>query len=151
MKLKTAAFDNHARTIHLQYVDGRAVQIRYSRLGIKESIEEIWIDKETHGQSLGIRFQGGRKDYMPADQGLALANDHQYLLETHIERLIAIIKETLKKQGVSKRYLAEQLGTSDNQVHRLLNPAILNKNLYQLYKIFSLLGLTPKWTVRKTA
>ena len=48
-----------------------------------------------------------------------------------------------KKSGkkISKKYLARQLKTSDNQIQRLLNPNILNKNLIQLYKLAYLLNL----------
>jgi hypothetical protein len=47
-----------------------------------------------------------------------------------------------------QRYLATQLGTSDNQIQRLLDPSILNKNLEQLYRIALLLGLELEWRVR---
>ncbi|MCK6556598.1 MAG: hypothetical protein L6Q80_11990 [Dehalococcoidia bacterium] len=50
-----------------------------------------------------------------------------------------------------QRYLATQLGTSDNQIQRLLDPSILNKNLEQLYRIVLLLGLELEWRIKKAA
>jgi hypothetical protein len=46
-----------------------------------------------------------------------------------------------KRIGVHYGRLATQLGTSDNQIQRLLDPSVLNKNLEQLYRISLLLGL----------
>ncbi len=82
---------------------------------------------------------------------LALAKDPEYLLRSQMERVVARIRSVLAKKGISKRYLAEQLGTSDNQVQRLLDPNLLNKNLEQLYRIVTLVGLELEWTIRKAA
>jgi len=78
---------------------------------------------------------------MPYDQPLALNKDPKYLLQNQIETLIAKINFALKQKKMSKGYLARRLNTSDNQIQRLLNPKILNKNLTQLYRIASLLEL----------
>ena len=83
----------------------------------------------------------GEVDYMPYDQPLAIAKDPEFMLQNHIEHVIAQINEELVNKKISKKYLARQLGTSDNQIQRLLNPNILNKNLTQLYKLAAMLGL----------
>ena len=88
---------------------------------------------------------------MPYDQPLALARDPEFQLRTHIERLLVHIHRALAEKRISKRYLAEQLGTSDNQIQRLLDPAILNKNLEPLYAVALLLGLELEWRVRPAA
>jgi ribosome-binding protein aMBF1 (putative translation factor) len=81
------------------------------------------------------------KNSVPYDQPLAIVKDPEFMLQNHIENVIAQIKEELARKKVSKKYLARQLETSDNQIQRLLNPNILNKNLTQLYKLASLLEL----------
>ena len=78
---------------------------------------------------------------MPYDQPLFLIRDPEYMLRDHIENIVARINEEIDSKKISKKYLARQLKTSDNQVHRLLNPCIVNKNLTQLYKLGWLLGL----------
>lgn len=140
-KFKMVSYNNRKKQIAFVYTSGKRVTVHYSQLGIKRNISRTWIDRETSGQSVGYEFEGGRVDYMPYDQPLAVARDPEFLLRTHIERLTAKIKGVLKKKKISKRYLAEQLETSDNQIQRLLDPAILNKNLSQLYQIAALLGL----------
>ena len=65
----------------------------------------------------------------------------EYLLQHQMEVLTALIRRKLEQKKVSLRFLARELGTSDNQIQRLLNPNILNKNLTQLSKIAVLLGL----------
>ena len=150
-KIKSAEFNNRRKTIVVTYTTGKPVEVHYAQLGIRQNIESVWVDKETRGMSLGIKLENGQEDFMPYDQPLALAKDPEYLLQTQIERLTATIKQTIAEQKISKRYIAEQLKTSDNQVQRLLNPAILNKNLEQLYKIATLLGLELDWQVRKAA
>ena len=146
-KLKSVACHNRRRTIDVEYTSGKCVTVHYGQLGISQKIETAWVDKETHGRSIGMRFSDGTDTYMPYDQPLALAKDPEYLLQSHIERLVALVRHALAVKHISKRYLATQLGTSDNQIQRLLDPAILNKNLEQLYHVGSLVGLAFEWRV----
>jgi len=144
-------FDNRKRVLRVEYASGKRIAVHYGHLGITQKVVEAWVDKETRGRAVGIRLQDGSEEYMPYDQPLALARDPQYLLRTQIERVLARIQEALAAKGISKRYLARQLGTSDNQIQRLLDPAILNKNLEQLYRVSVLLGLELEWRVRAAA
>ncbi|TWU36918.1 hypothetical protein S225a_04150 [Candidatus Brocadiaceae bacterium S225] len=82
---------------------------------------------------------------MPYDQPLDIIRDPEYMLQNHIEHIIAQIKEELEKKKISKKYLSQQLATSDNQIQRLLNPNIFNKNHTQRYKVASL--LKPKFEI----
>ena len=138
---KSAKFSNKKKQIDISYTSGKTVSIHYGHLGIKQNITKLWIDKETRGKSIGIMLADGTIDYMPYDQPLDIIRDPEYMLQNHIEHIIAQIKEELEKKKISKKYLAQQLATSDNQIQRLLNPNILNKNLTQLYKVASLLKL----------
>lgn len=140
-KFQSASFNNRKKQLEVLYTSGKRVSVHYGRLGIWSNIQEVWIDKETQGRSLGIQYEDGKVDYMPYDQPLAIAEDPEFLLQTQIESLISQIKEVIQASKISKRYLAEQLSTSDNQIQRLLNPKILNKNLSQLYHMASLLGV----------
>ena len=151
VKIKKAEFNNRKKVLTVHYMNGKTVDVHYAQLGIKKNLETAWVDQDTKGHSLGLRFEDGNEDYMPYDQPLAIARDPEYLLQTHIERLTAIIKATIKERKISKRFLAEQLRTSDNQVQRLLNPDILNKNLEQLYKIATLVGLELEWHIKEAA
>lgn len=140
-KLKSANFSNRKKEIGVTYTTGKEAVVHYGSLGISRNIKEVWIDQETKGATLGLRFEDGTADYMPCDQPLFLTQDPEYMLQSHIENIVARINGELSRKKVSKKHLARELGTSDNQIQRLLNPAILNKNLKQLYRVASLLGL----------
>jgi hypothetical protein len=148
-KLKEVSFSNKTKQILVLYTSGKEVAIHYGQVGIKKNIQRAWVDLETGKRSLGFEFSDGTQDFMPYDQPLAIVRDPEFLLQTHIELLTAKIKEELKKQGISKRFLATRLGTSDNQIQRLLNPEILNKNLEQLYGIAALLGLEVEFHLKR--
>ena len=150
-RIRAVRFDNRKRVLHVDYASGKRVVVHYGQLGITQKVVETWVDKETRGRAIGIRLADGSDEYMPYDQPLALARDAEYLLRTQIERVLARIREALAAKGISKRYLATQLRTSDNQIQRLLDPMILNKNLEQLYRISALLGLELEWRVRAAA
>jgi hypothetical protein len=150
-RVRAVRFDNRRRVLHIDYTSGTHIDVHYGHLGIAQKVDAVWVDKETRGRSIGIRLQDGSEEYMPYDQPLALVRDPEYLLRTQIERILARIREALAVKGISKRYLAAQLGTSDNQIQRLLDPAILNKNLEQLYRISLLLGLELEWRVKAAA
>lgn len=151
MKIKKVAHNNRSKTLTIEYFSGKTVTCAYGNLGIEGPLEESWVDKETRGRSVGIRLKNGTEEYFPYDQPLSLTRDPEYLLRNHIEHLIAKIKETMARKKITKRYLARELKTSDNQVHRLLNPSILNKNLGQLYKMAHLLGLELEWRLKEAA
>ena len=150
-RIRAVRFDNRTRVLHVGYASGKRIGVHYGHLGIDQKVVAAWVDKETRGRAIGIRLQYGSEEYMPYDQPLALTRDPDYLLRTQIERILARIRETLAAKRISKRYLATQLGTSDNQIQRLLDPSILNKNLEQLYRIALLLGLELEWRVRAAA
>lgn len=150
-RIRSVRFDNRRRTIDVEYSAGKQVSVHYGQLGLKEKIAAVWVDEETGRRSIGIRFVDGTEDFMPYDQPLALARDPEYLLQNQIERVVARIQQVLAKKHISKRFLAVQLGTSDNQIQRLLNPSILNKNLEQLCRVGLLLGLEFEWRIKKAA
>lgn len=140
-RFKSVTFNNRKKQIIFIYSSGKHITLPYSRLEINKNIQQARVDSETQQRSVELIYSDGSRDYLPYDEPLALAKDPEFLLQTHIEVLTADIKEALQKKRISKRYLAEQLGTSDNQIQRLLNPNILNKNLSQLYRIAALVGL----------
>ena len=140
-KFKGVSFNNRKKQLSVAYTSGKRVTLHYNQLGISTNIKDIKVDKETKGASLCLHYDDDRIDYLPYDQPLALVKDPEFVLMNHIELLTSHIKEMIRARGISKHYLAEQLGTSDNQIQRLLNPKILNKNLTQLYQMASLLGL----------
>lgn len=143
--------DNRRRMIQVTYSRSKRVEVHYGQIGIGEKISKIWIDSETKGRSIVIQFEDGRVEYMPYDQPLAIARDAEFMLQNHIERLIARIREAIASKRISKRFLAHRLETSANQIQRLLNPRILNKNLAQLYKLAALAGLELEWRVAAAA
>jgi len=143
-KIKSVTFNNRKKQLEIMYTSDRKISIHYRSLGIRKNLSDAWVDKESRGRSIGLELSDGTVDYMPYDQPFAIVKDPDFLLQSHIEALIATIKLAIKKKGISKRYLANQLNTSDNQIQRLLNPRILNKNLKQLYAIAGLLNLDLK-------
>ena len=150
-RIRTVRFDNRKRVLEVDYASGKSIAVHYGHLGIPRKIAAVWVDTQTRGRAVGIRLEDGSEEYMPYDQPLALARDPAYVLRTQLERLLARIRQALADKHISKRYLAKQLGTSDNQIQRLLDPSILNKNLEQLYRIGLLLGLELEWRVREAA
>lgn len=140
-KFKSVSFNNRKKQLCFVYTSGKKAVCHYSSFGIKNNITKAWIDKDTGNQSIGLEFHNGKTDYIPYDQPLSIISDTEYLLQHHIELIISHIKDAIRLRKISKKYLAQQLKTSENQIHRLLNPKILNKNLSQLYKILAYLDL----------
>lgn len=151
LKFKAISFNNHKKQFLFTYASDKKASVHYSQLGITSPVSTAWIDKETRGQSIGFTLLSGETDFIPYDQPLALVRDSDYLLQNQIEIIIAQIKDEIRDKKLSKKYLAEQLKTSDNQIQRLLNPKILNKNLTQLYHILTLLKLEPEFRLHKAA
>ena len=69
-------------------------------------------------------------------------------LAQSIRARFARINEEIDRKKISRKYLARQLETSDNQIQRLFDPRLTNKNLPQLYKLAALLGLEFEMSVK---
>ncbi|MFC1611267.1 hypothetical protein ACFL6C_09920 [Myxococcota bacterium] len=150
-KIGSVRVNNRRKQMTVKYASGKEVTLHYGQIGITQNIVEVGVDTETGGRSIMIRYEDGEVDFMPYDQPLAVAKDPEFLLQNDIEVMTARIRHELKTKGISVRYLAGRLGTSDGQMQRLLNPKILNKNLKQLYEIAGLLGLIFELRVKKVA
>ncbi len=148
MKFKSATFSNRKKEIQVVYTSGKKAVVHYGSLGITDPIKHIQVDKETSDRSLKIEFANGKTDYMPYDQPLFLIRDPEFMLRDHVENVVARINEEINRKNISKKHLARQLKTSDNQMQRLLDPRIVNKNLTQLYKLSAMLGLEFEVTVK---
>ncbi len=150
-RVKNVTFDNRKKQLTVRYAGRNKVTIHYGQIGITKNLREAYSDKETKHRTVVLVLADGSTELMPSDQPLALINDPEFLLQTHIERLVARIRRELQKKGVSLRYLAQQLSTSDNQVQRLLSPSVLNKNLSQLYRIAAILDLEVEVHIKDAA
>lgn len=150
-RIRAVSFDNRRRRLAIEYASGKRAEVHYGHLAITTKVIEAWVDTETRGGAVDMRLEDGTEEYMPWDQPLALVQDPEFLLRTHLERVLAHIHRAFADKHISKRYLARQLGTSDNQIQRLLDPSSLNKNLTQLYRIALLLGIELEWRVREAA
>lgn len=143
-KFKSVNFSNKKKEIYLIYNSGKEITLHYSDLGFSDLIDEAWIDKDTGRAAIGFKLSNGDEEFMPYDQPLSLKQDSEYQLQTQIEQLVFRINQTLTERKISKKYIARQLETSDNQIQRLLDPNILNKNLTQLYRLGALIDLDMK-------
>ena len=93
------------------YTSEKLVKIHYRDLGINKKIENIKVDKETGQKSLIIKFTDGKYDFLPYDQPLHIIGDPEYLLQNHIENIIAQIKTKISQKKISVSHLAKQLKT----------------------------------------
>ena len=141
IKFKSVTFSNKTKKITIDYTSGKTIVIDYESLQIDKNIHEIKIDKETGKKSLIIEYSDETLDFLPYDQPLHIAQDPEYMLQNQIEHITAQIKEALRERKMSKKTLAIKLQTSENQIQKLLNPCIINKNLTQLYKLARIVNL----------
>ena len=130
---------NYANSYYIHFK--KNVWLTYKELGICKNIKNIQIDKETGQKSLIIEFVDGSKEFLPYDQPLYLAQDSDYMLHSTIENVVVCLKEELLHKKISKKKLAQKLHISEQQIQKLLNPHVLNKNLKQLYQLADFLKL----------
>ncbi len=150
-RVKKVTFDNRKKQLTVHYAARQEATIHYGQIGITQNLRQAYSDKETGHRTIVLILADGSTEFMPSDQPLALIKDPEFVLQTHIERLVARIRRELQKKGVSLRYVARQLSTSDNQVQRLLSPSVLNKNLSQLYRIAAILDLEVEVHIKEAA
>ncbi len=143
-KLQKIDFNNRKKEFEVSYKGGKKVALHYGQLGIRSNLVHAGIDTDSNGIAFFYETESGEKDFVPYDIPLILTKDPDYLFQSEIEELIADIHKNMKAKGISKKFLARSLETSDIQVERLLNPENPNKNFVQLNKIAHILGLNLK-------
>ena len=88
-KIKAVTFNNRKKQMDISYTSGHKVRIHYRSLGIRKNLNNTWVDKESRGRSIGLELSDGHIDYMPYDQPLDIIKDPEYMLQNHIEHIIA--------------------------------------------------------------
>ena len=78
-------------------------------------------------------------------------SEHEIWLSDARCRMIKHIIDSRKKQGLSQKDLAEMLGTTQSVVSRIENGLGKGITLDYLIRVVSVLGMTPRLTVRKQA
>ena len=151
VKILSADFNNRKKELTVVYQNKKTVVLHYGQLGIKINIKTVGIDPDSHGLALVLVLENGKEEFIPYDIPLIFSKDPDYLFQTKIEELIVDIKIKMKKNEISKKYLARQLQTSDIQIERLLNPKNPKKNFLQINKIAHILGMNLLIKMKKAA
>ena len=150
-KLKKIEFNNRKKEFDVFYKSGQKVTLHFGQLGIQSNLLAAGVDPESKGIAFFYKTETGAEDFVPYDIPLILAKDPDYLFQIEVEELTADIKKKMESKGITKKFLARSLGTSDIQIQRLLNADNPNKNFLQLNKIAHILGLNLSLKLQKMA
>lgn len=148
-KFKRVTFDNKKRIFHLEYSSGLKIDCPYSALKIKGKVTDAGPDAETGGHSFYFVTEGGKKNYVPYDQPLHIAQVPEFAKRQALYEMTKTINVFIRKEHVSKRELARRLNTSLSQLARLLDTTNYKKDLSRLIEIAALLNYEFKWNFKK--
>jgi hypothetical protein len=148
-KFKKVAFDNKKKKFRLEYFSGLKVEIPYSALGIRERVTDAAPDCEVGEHSFYFVLENGKKDYVPYDQPLHIAQNPDYVKQQTLYEMTKAINEFIRKEKVPKRELARRLNTSMSQLARLLDTTNYKKELSRLIQIAAMLNYEFKWEFKK--
>ncbi|MBI3535811.1 MAG: hypothetical protein HY072_10055 [Deltaproteobacteria bacterium] len=150
-KFKKAEFDNKKRVFHLEYTSGLKLDCPYFALTIKGKVLQSGPDVETGGHSFYFISENRKKDYVPFDQPLHIAQNPAYVKEQTLYQMTKWINEFIKCESISKRELARRLNTSLSQLARLLDTTNYKKELSRLIEIAATMNYEFKWEFKKAA
>lgn len=150
-KFKKVRFDNKKRVFNLEYTSGLKLACPYSALGIRDKVVEAGPDPEVGCHSFYFVLSNGKKDYVPYDQPLHIAQNPEYVRETTLYEITKYLNGVIKKSKVSKRELARRLGTSLSQLARLLDTTNYKKELSRLIELAAILNYEFKWEFKRAA
>ncbi len=148
-KFKHVTFDNKKRVFCLHYTSGLKLDCPYSALKIKGRVTAAAADMETGGHSFYFVLESGKKDYVPYDQPLHIAQLPENAKQQALYEMTKTINEFIRKERISKRELARRLNTSLSQLARLLDTTNYKKELSRLIEIAALLNYEFKWEFKK--
>ena len=150
-KFKKAEFDNKKRVFHLEYTSGLQIDCPYSTLGIRGKVVESAPDSESGQHSFRFILDNGKKEFVPFDQPLHIAQNPEYVKQHTLYEVTKQINEFIERGHVSKRELARRLGTSLSQLSRLLDTTNYKKELSRLIELAAMLNYEFKWQFKKAA
>ena len=150
-KFKKVELDNKKRVFHLKYTSGLKLECPYSTLGIRSKVIEAAPDTEAGRHSFYFILENGKKEFVPFDQPLHIAQNPEYVKEQTLYEVTKQIHEFIKKSKVSKRELARRLGTSLSQLARLLDTTNYKKELSRLIELAAMLNYEFKWQFKHAA
>ena len=150
-QFKRVVFDNKKRVFHLEYVSGLKIECPYFPLGIREKVIEAGPDAEVGNHSLYFILESGKKDTVPFDQPLHIAQHPEYVKRQTLYNMTKQLNVFVKHTGVPKRELARRLKTSMAQLSRLLDTTNYNKELSRLIELAAVLNYELKWHFKKAA
>ncbi|MDO8526835.1 MAG: hypothetical protein Q7T03_04000 [Deltaproteobacteria bacterium] len=150
-KFKKVAFDNKKRVFHLQYTSGLKMECPYSALGIKGRVIEAASDSEAGHHSFYFMLENGKKEFVPFDQPLHIAQNPEYVKQQTLYEVTKQLNELIKRAKTPKRELARRLGTSLSQLSRLLDTTNYKKELSRLIELAAMLNYEFKWQFKKAA
>ena len=150
-KFRIVELDNKKKVFHLKYTSGLEVECPYSALGIRHKVVEAAADSEAGQHSFYFILENGKKDFVPFDQPLHIAQNPEYVKEQTLYEVTKQLNEFIKKAKVPKRELARRLGTSLSQLARLLDTTNYKKELSRLIELAAMLNYEFRWEFKHAA
>lgn len=150
-KFKKVEFDNKKRVFYLEYTSGLKVECPYSALGIRGKVINSAPDSEAGRHSFYFILDNGKKEFIPFDQPLHIAQNPEYVKQNTLYEVTKQLNQFIEQARVPKRELARRLGTSMSQLSRLLDTANYNKELARLIELAALLNYEFKWAFKRAA
>ena len=96
-KFKKVILDNKKRVFHLEYTSGLKLECPYSALGIHEKVMDAAPDSEVGGHSFYFILESGKKEYVPFDQPLHIAQTPEYVKQQTLYEITKAINEFIDK------------------------------------------------------
>ena len=150
-KFKKVKLDNKKRVFHLEYTSGLKMECPYSALGIKGKVVQASSDSEAGCHSFYFVLENGKKEFVPFDQPLHIAQNPEYVKQQTLYEVTKQLNEFIKRAKTPKRELARRLGTSLSQLSRLLDTTNYKKELSRLIELAAMLNYEFKWQFKKAA
>jgi hypothetical protein len=146
MKVKKIEVNNRKRLFEVSLKNGKEYTFPFSQLDIKpvatNKIASVEVDKEIASEGFSYLLEDGSGDTILVDQVLAFHCDPEYQLQQTLYNLTLALKSALSESTLSKRQLAELLGTSLSQLERLLDQTNYKKSANSLIKALGYLSRT---------
>ncbi|MBI4365886.1 MAG: hypothetical protein HY543_03615 [Deltaproteobacteria bacterium] len=150
-KFHAVAHDNRKKVFYLRYTSGLQIECPYSALGIHGKVVEAAPDSEVGRHSFYFILANGKKECVPFDQPLHIAQHPEYVKEQTLYEVTKQLCQFITQSKVPKRELARRLGTSLSQLGRLLDTTNYNKDLARLIELAAMLNYEFKWQFKRAA
>jgi predicted XRE-type DNA-binding protein len=141
VKIRKVECNNQKRAFEVTTFSGRTFSFPYARVtpspDSANQVREAYPDLDFGKEAFTYVLESGDEGTVHIDHLLEYSGTPKFMARFALHKLTVEARKRVEESPLSKREIMRRLGTSQAQLHRLLDPANYKKSLNQLVELLA--------------